>query len=133
MGALIINESIEAKPYTDCDDLIYWHFYHTVNRSVKVVNFVSAIYENWKISLSISDCWSKTVRIGNTQKRITTIGTNLYCKILIGEFSEPEEKLKRIYDILQSKYKLFTKRKSVVHKPESKKMETQQHRLLLSG
>jgi hypothetical protein len=45
-GVLIIDDSIEAKPYTACNDLICWHFDHTVNRSVKGVNFVSAIYDN---------------------------------------------------------------------------------------
>ena len=40
-GVLIIDDSIEAKPYTDCNDLICWHFDHTVNRSVKGVNFGS--------------------------------------------------------------------------------------------
>lgn len=58
-GALIIDDSIEAKPYTDCNDLICWHFDHTVNRSVKGVNFVSAIYDNWKMSLPIGVCFVK--------------------------------------------------------------------------
>ena len=83
---------------------------------------------------NINNCWSEITRIGNTQKMITTSGTNTYGKIIVTrKCSEPEEKLKRIYDILQSKYKPFTKRKSVVHKLELKKNETQQHRLLLSG
>ena len=56
-GVLIIDDSIEAKPYTDCNDLICWHFDHTVNRSVKGVNFVSAIYDNWKMSLPIGVCF----------------------------------------------------------------------------
>ena len=58
-GALIIDDSIEAKPYTDCNDLICWHFDHTVNRSVKGVNFVSAIYDNWKMSLPTGVCFVK--------------------------------------------------------------------------
>lgn len=58
-GVLIIDDSIEAKPYTDCNDLICWHFDHTVNRSVKGVNFVSAIYDNWKMSLPIGVCFVK--------------------------------------------------------------------------
>ena len=83
---------------------------------------------------NINNCWSEIARIGTTQKMITTSGTNTYGKIIITrKCSEPEEKLKRIYDILQSKYKPFTKRKSVVHKLELKKNETQQQRLLLSG
>lgn len=83
---------------------------------------------------NIDHCWSEIVRIGDTQKMITTSGKNTYGKIIVTrKCSEPEEKLKRIYDILQSKYTPFTKRKSVVHKPEPKKIETQQRRLLLSG
>ncbi len=83
---------------------------------------------------NIHSCWSEIVRIGNTQKMITTTGINTFSKTIVTrKCSEPEEKLKAIYDILQSKYKPFTKRKSVVHKPELKKIETQQQRLLMSG
>jgi len=83
---------------------------------------------------NINSCWSEIVRIGNTQKMITTSGTNTFNKTIVTrKCSEPEEKLKAIYDILRSKYKPFTKRKSVVHKPELKKIETQQQRLLMSG
>ncbi|HKK12037.1 MAG TPA: IS1634 family transposase [Flavobacteriaceae bacterium] len=83
---------------------------------------------------NINSCWSEIVRIGNSQKMITTSGTNTFGKIIVTrKCSEPDEKLKRIYDILQNKYKPFTKRKSVVHKLELKKNETQQQRLLLSG
>jgi len=83
---------------------------------------------------NINSCWSEIVRIGNTQKMITTTGTSTFNKTIeTRKCSEPEEKLKAIYDILKSKYKPFTKRKSVVHKPELKKIETQQQRLLMSG
>ena len=83
---------------------------------------------------NINSCWSEIVRIGNTQKMITTTGTNTFSKTIVTrKCSEPDGKLKAIYDILQSKYKPFTKRKSVVHKPELKKIETQQQRLLMSG
>jgi len=83
---------------------------------------------------NINSCWTEIVRIGNTQKMITTTGTNTFSKTIVTrKCSEPEDKLKAIYDILQSKYQPFTKRKSVVHKPELKKIETQQQRLLLSG
>ncbi len=47
-AVLIIDDSVEAKPYTDCNDLIQWHFDHTEGRSVKGVNFISAIYHSWK-------------------------------------------------------------------------------------
>ena len=40
---LYFDDSIEAKPYSDESELICWHFDHTVNRSVKGVNFLSAL------------------------------------------------------------------------------------------
>jgi DDE superfamily endonuclease len=58
-GVLIIDDSVEAKPYTDCNDMISWHFDHTENRSVKGVNFISAIYDNWKMSLPTGVCFVK--------------------------------------------------------------------------
>lgn len=83
---------------------------------------------------NINSCWWEIVRIGNSQKMITTSGTNTYGKTIVTrKCSEPEEPLKKIYTIIQSKYRPFTKRKSVVHKPEPKKNETQQYQLLLSG
>lgn len=57
-GVIIIDDSIEEKPYTDESDLICWHFDHSKNRSVKGINFVSCLYQNsyqkHEISLPIS-------------------------------------------------------------------------------
>jgi transposase len=74
----------------------------------------------------INSNWQEIVRIGNTQKIITTQGTNL-AGVIIGvrKCSEPSEQLRNIQSILLIKPKPFTKRKSVVHKLELKKMETQ--------
>lgn len=47
--------------------------------------------------------------------------------------SVPNDNLKRIYDILKTKQKPFTKRKYVVHKGETKKTQTPEKQLLLSG
>ncbi len=46
-AVLIIDDSVEAKPYTDCNEIIQWHFDHTAWRSVKGANFISAIYHSW--------------------------------------------------------------------------------------
>jgi transposase len=69
--------------------------------------------------------WPEIVRIGNTQKIITTHGTNK-AGIVIGvrKCSEPGEKLKTLQSILLLKPKPFAKRKSVVHKLELKKTQT---------
>jgi len=74
----------------------------------------------------INSHWQEIVRIGNTQKIITTQGTNT-AGVVIGvrKCSEPNEQLKNIQSILLIKHKPFTKRKSVVHKPELKKNKMQ--------
>ena len=68
--------------------------------------------------------WPEIIRIGNTQKIITTHGTNT-AGVVIGvrKCSQPNEQLKKIQSILLIKSKPFTKRKSVVHKIELKKNE----------
>ena len=82
----------------------------------------------------INSVWSEIVRIGNTQKVVTTQGTNTFNNTIITRrCSEPNEKLTSIYNILKLKHQPFTKRKSVVHKLETKKDETHQQRLLQSG
>lgn len=82
----------------------------------------------------INNCWTEIVRIGNTQKVITTSGTNTYDKIIsVRKCSQPGDKLKHIYDILKTTHKPFTKRKSVVHKLELKKKEIPQHSHFQSG
>ena len=70
--------------------------------------------------------WQEIVRIGNTQKIITTHGTNM-AGVAIGvrKCSEPSEQLRNIQSILLMKPKPFAKRKSVVHKPEPQKHQMQ--------
>jgi transposase len=82
----------------------------------------------------ITSCWREIVRIGNTQKVITTSGTNTYDKIITTrKCTQPNESLKRIYSILQTKNQPFVKRKSVVHKSTAEKTEPLEKQLLLSG
>jgi len=76
-------------------------------------------------SQKINSCWTEIVRIANTQKMITTTGKNTNDKIIsTRKCSEPNENLKKIFDVLNAKYRPFTKRKSVVHKPSLQKMQT---------
>ena len=39
-GALIFDDTIEEKPYTDENELISWHFDHSKSRSVKGINLL---------------------------------------------------------------------------------------------
>jgi len=43
-GVLLIDDSIEEKPYTDESELICWHFDHSKDRTVKGINFLSTLY-----------------------------------------------------------------------------------------
>ena len=52
-GVLIIDDSIEEKPYTDENDIIAWHYDHSKDRSIKGINFISTLYQNQQVSLPI--------------------------------------------------------------------------------
>src|SRR5271169_3977507 len=53
-GVLIIDDSIEEKPYTDENDIIAWHYDHCKGRNVKGINFISAIYQAMNTSIPVS-------------------------------------------------------------------------------
>jgi hypothetical protein len=70
---------------------------------------------------SITLGWQEIVRITNTQKVVTTYAKNKYDEIVsVRRCTDPQPKVMQIYKALNYKYCPFTKRKSVVHKPESK-------------
>jgi hypothetical protein len=52
-AVLIFDDSIEEKEYTDSSELISWHFDHTKGRSVKGVNFMTALYYSNEMSLPV--------------------------------------------------------------------------------
>jgi transposase len=73
----------------------------------------------------INSHWPEIVRIANTQKIITTHGTNKAGETIgVRKCSEPNEQLRNIQSILLIKAKPFAQRKSVVHKQELKKKQT---------
>jgi len=45
-GVLILDDTIEEKPYTDENAMIAWHWDHVLQRNVKGVNIVSLLYHN---------------------------------------------------------------------------------------
>jgi transposase len=72
----------------------------------------------------INSHWPEIVRIANTQKIITTHGTNKAGETVgVRKCSEPTEQLRKIQTILLMKAKPFSERKSVVHKLELKKTQ----------
>ena len=52
-GVLIIDDSIDEKPYTDESPLICWHYDHSKDRTIKGINFISALYHSQGVSLPV--------------------------------------------------------------------------------
>jgi hypothetical protein len=48
-----VDDSIEEKPYTDENEIICWHYDHTKGRTVKGINFVTALYHAQGVSLPV--------------------------------------------------------------------------------
>lgn len=42
-SVLIIDDTIEEKPYTDESELVCWHYDHTKGRNVKGINLLSTL------------------------------------------------------------------------------------------
>lgn len=52
-GVLIVDDAIAEKPYTDENEIICWHYDHAQGRSVKGINFLSALYHAQGVSLPV--------------------------------------------------------------------------------
>jgi hypothetical protein len=52
-GVLIIDDSIEEKPYTDENDIVCWHYDHSKDRLLKGINFLTALYASQGMSLPV--------------------------------------------------------------------------------
>ena len=146
------------------DEIVVWNIYNTIReienafRTLKTDLDLRPIYHKndeatrahlhlgilayWLVNTvryhlknnGMNSCWREIVRIGNTQKVITTSGTNTYDKIITTrKCSQPNDGLKQIYNALNTKYQPFTKRKSVVHKVNLKKIQPLKNQLLLTG
>jgi hypothetical protein len=60
-AVLVIDDSIEEKPYTDENDLICWHYDHSQQRNVKGINFLTALYCPGQLALPVAfDLVAKT-------------------------------------------------------------------------
>ena len=52
-GVLILDDSIEEKPYTDENDIVCWHYDHSKDRMLKGINFLTALYSSQGVSVPI--------------------------------------------------------------------------------
>jgi DDE superfamily endonuclease len=53
-GVLVIDDTIEEKPYTDESELVCWHYDHSKGRSVKGLNLISALYQARDVSAPVA-------------------------------------------------------------------------------
>lgn len=87
-GVLLLDDSIEEKPYTDENELICWHWDHSKDRNVKGINFLTAFYATEKMNLPVSfDLVTKTEvyedpKTGKQKRRSTMTKNERYRMLL---------------------------------------------------
>ena len=52
-ACLIIDDSLEEKPFTDENDIVCWHYDHSKQILVKGINFLSCLYQTNDLALPI--------------------------------------------------------------------------------
>jgi DDE superfamily endonuclease len=52
-GVIILDDSIEEKPYTDENEMVCWHYDHSKQHMVKGINFLSALYHSQGFTLPV--------------------------------------------------------------------------------
>lgn len=69
-GVLIFDDTVQEKPHSQENDLICWHFDHTVNRSVKGVNLLNCLYQANDVSLPVAfEVVTKPIRFSDITTR----------------------------------------------------------------
>ena len=53
-AVLIIDDTVQEKPYTDESELITWHYDHSINRTVKGINLLTALYYSQGTALPLA-------------------------------------------------------------------------------
>jgi hypothetical protein len=88
-ACLIIDDSIEEKPYTDENDIICWHYDHSKQMNVKGINFLNCLYQTNEAALPIGfDLVQKTEKYldpkDGKEKRRSLISKNELAQNQIG-------------------------------------------------
>jgi len=89
-GVLIIDDSISHQPSTDENEIVCWHYDHTTGRTVKGINFLTALYQTQEVSLPVGiQLIAKTEFYTDPkdgkEKRRCPVGKNQYCRELIAQ------------------------------------------------
>jgi len=87
-GVLIIDDSILEKPSTDESSLICYHYDHSKGRTIKGINFISALYHNQEVSLPVGvhlvvkPDYETDPKTGK-RRRKAMFTKNQYCRMLM--------------------------------------------------
>ena len=113
----VLKTDLDLRPiYHKKDDTTMAH----LNLGLLAYWLVNTIRHQLKKE-GIKSQWKEIVRTMNTQKAVTTTAQNNHDEIIhIRRCTEPNEKVKRIYDILKYKSEPYKKKKFVVHKMDFK-------------
>lgn len=85
---LSFDDSIEEKLYTDDSELNSWHYDHSFSRSVKGVNFLTALVEVGGMRLPVSvefvkkDIWVIDLKTGKRKRKASVTKNELFRKML---------------------------------------------------
>ena len=87
-GVLIIDDSIEEKPYTDENEIVCWHYDHSKGHSVKGINFVTALYQRGEVALPVAfELVRKTETYNDPktgkEKRRSSVTKNEQCREML--------------------------------------------------
>src|SRR4051794_15534230 len=53
-GALIFDDTIQEKEWTDENEVVCWHYDHCKGRSVKGINLLNALYHSGEVSIPVA-------------------------------------------------------------------------------
>lgn len=88
LGVLIIDDTIEEKPYTDESELICWHYDHSQGLTLKGINLISALYLVGNASIPVAfelvkkTEWVFNEKRGKWQRKSPQTKNELYRRML---------------------------------------------------
>jgi hypothetical protein len=106
-GVLVFDDTIEAKTYTDENDLICWHWDHSINSAIKGVNQLSLIYYVEDMTIPVGVEFIKKTELRKDEKtgkisRYSKKDKNEYLREML-DISE-KNKIKYKYVLMDSWY-----------------------------
>jgi len=88
MVVLSFDDSIEEKQYTDSSELVCWHYDHVFKRSVKGVNFLTALVETGGMRLPCAvefvkkDLWVTDENTGKQKRKASKTKNELFREMI---------------------------------------------------